>query len=231
MRGACAEVIGIPRRAETVEQALAMGHARERVFRVSGMILRPRFYEPVDVDRAAERRRLGLDPDRPTGLVLFGGHGSRVMLDIARRVERCERPVQMIFICGRNEALARRLRSLCLRYPLFVEGFTGEIPYYMKLADFFVGKPGPGSISEALAMRLPVIIERNAFTLPQERYNAEWVAAEQVGIVLPGFRRIGEAVDRLLEPGTFAGFAARASGSNNRAVFEIPDILGRLLSN
>ena len=54
------------------------------VFRTSGMILRPRFYEPVDVDRAAERKRLGLDPERPTGLVLFGGQGSKVMLEIAR---------------------------------------------------------------------------------------------------------------------------------------------------
>lgn len=214
---------------KAVAQALAMGHARERVFRVSGMILRPRFYESLEVDRAAERRRLGLDPERPTGLVLFGGHGSGAMLDIARRVERCECPVQMIFICGRSEALARRLRSLRLRYPLFVEGFTSEIPYYMKLADFFIGKPGPGSISEALAMRLPVIIERNAFTLPQERYNAEWVAAEQVGIVLPGFRRISEAVDRLLEPATLAGFTERAAGFKNRAVFEIPEILGRLM--
>ncbi len=47
------------------------------------MILRPRFYEPVNVDRARERERLGLDPSRPTGLVLFGGQGSKVMLEIS----------------------------------------------------------------------------------------------------------------------------------------------------
>ena len=45
--------------------------------------------------------------------------------------------------------------------PLFVEGFTAEMPYYMQLSDFFIGKPGPGSISEAIAMRLPVIVESN----------------------------------------------------------------------
>ncbi len=45
----------------------------------------------------------------------------------------------------------------------------------MHASDFFIGKPGPGSISEALAMKLPVIVERNAWTLPQERYNADWV--------------------------------------------------------
>jgi hypothetical protein len=73
------------------------------------------------------------------------------------------------------------------RNPMLVEGFTSEIPYYMALSDFFIGKPGPGSISEALAMKLPVIVERNSWTMPQERYNAEWVLEKQVGIVLHSF--------------------------------------------
>jgi hypothetical protein len=54
-------------------------------------------------------------------------------------------------------------------------GFAQNVEYYMALADFFIGKPGPGSISEALQFHLPVIVERNSKTLPQERYNAEWV--------------------------------------------------------
>ena len=65
----------------------------------------------------------------------------------------------------------------------------------MQLADYFIGKPGPGSISEAVAMRLPVIVERNAWTLPQERYNADWVREQGMGIVLPNFRGIAPAVD------------------------------------
>ncbi len=43
-------------------------------------------------------------------------------------------------------------------------------------------------------MKLPVIVERNAWTLPQERYNAEWVLENGVGMVLPGFRDIARAV-------------------------------------
>ena len=58
----------------------------------------------------------------------------------------------------------------------------------MSLADFFIGKPGPGSISEAVAMGLPVIVERNTWTLPQERYNADWVLERNAGLVLPNFR-------------------------------------------
>ena len=217
-----------------VAQARELGHPDRFVFRASGMILNPRFYAPIEADRSAERQRLGLDPQWPTGLVLFGGEGSAAMLEIARRLERAAQPLQLILICGRNQKLAATLRAMPRampsRMPMFVEGFTREVPYYMHLSDFFIGKPGPGSISEAIAMKLPVIVERNAWNLPQERYNCEWVREQDVGLVLRNFRGIAAAVKELLEPATYARMRANAAAQSNRAVFEIPDMLQRILS-
>ncbi|MGE5487157.1 MAG: glycosyltransferase [bacterium] len=213
-----------------VEQAHALGHTDDRILRASGMIIHPRFYEPVTVDRAAERRQLGLDPDRPTALVLFGGYGAGVMREIAARLEESGLGVQLIMICGRNEKLREELSRMRGRMPMFVEGFTTEVPYYMHLADFFIGKPGPGSISEALAMKLPVLVECNLWTLPQERYNAEWVRERGVGIVVRDFRReVAGAARTLLEPGNLERFRERAAAIGNRAVFEIADFLGTIL--
>jgi 1,2-diacylglycerol 3-beta-galactosyltransferase len=215
-----------------VEQALALGHPETKVHRVSGMILNPRFYdmEPGPegtpaAERAEARASLGFDPGLPVGLVLFGGQGAAVMLEIARNLP----DRQLVLICGHNRKLASRLRALPRRAPVFIEGFTQEVPRYMQLADYFIGKPGPGSISEAVAMRLPAIVECNAWTLPQERYNAEWVREQGVGVVLPNFRRIARAVDELLEPAAYARFRAAAERLHNRAVFEIPDILESII--
>ena len=186
---------------KAVAQARAMGHTDERIFRASGMILHPRFYEARVVDPAAERKRLGLRSDLPTGLVLFGGAGSKAMREIAERLNGSKLDLQLIFICGKNEELVKELKGLQWRVPHLIEGFTTKVNYYMQLSDFFIGKPGPGSVSEALAMHLPVIVECNAWTLPQERYNAEWVVEKEVGVVLPNFRKIESAVAGLIEPG------------------------------
>jgi hypothetical protein len=211
------------------EQACALGLADSRILRTSGMILNPKFYAPLSLDRAAERRRLGLQPDLPTGLVLFGGEGSGKMLEIARRLNRPDSGVQLILLCGKNEAIAGRLRALNPQIPMLVEGFTQDIPYYMKLADFFIGKPGPGSLSEALAMHLPVIVERNAWTLPHERYNIAWIEEQQAGIVVPGFSRIFQAVHRLLAPEAYSRFRERAGATRNVAVYEIVQYLEEIL--
>ncbi|MDR3699152.1 MAG: glycosyltransferase [Candidatus Sulfopaludibacter sp.] len=210
-------------------QAAAMGHQPQYVHRVSGMILNPSFYDVAPLEppeRAEARRKLGFDPEKPVGLVLFGGQGAAVMLEIARRVP----DRQLILVCGHNEKLASELRRLAAERaaPVFVEGFTKEVPRYMQLADYFIGKPGPGSLSEAAAMRLPVIVERNAWTLPQERYNADWVREQGIGIVLRNFRDVARAVDELLDPAAYARFRAATGRMQNRAVFEIPDILEKI---
>src|SRR5580704_15510995 len=80
-----------------IAQARSIGNPEDHIFRASGMILHPRFYEPPVENRAAERERLGLRADLPTGLVLFGGHGSKVMLEIAERLDRSPLDLQLIF--------------------------------------------------------------------------------------------------------------------------------------
>jgi 1,2-diacylglycerol 3-beta-galactosyltransferase len=205
-----------------VDQARATGYSDETIFRASGMILHPRFYDAPLPDVRAERAALGLKPDVPTALVMFGGYGSKAMIDIAARLDASNLNLQLIFVCGRNEQLAAALRGQQARLPRVIEGFTTKVNTYMQLSDFFIGKPGPGSVSEALAMHLPVIVECNSWTLPQERYNAKWIAENEVGFVLPNFRTVDKAAAQLIEPKTLRVYRANAAAMNNRAVFEIP---------
>jgi 1,2-diacylglycerol 3-beta-galactosyltransferase len=211
------------------DQALAAGHRADRVFKTSGMILKPRFYERIEVDCIAERKGFGLQPQCPTAIVLFGGHGSRVMVEITKRLDEADSGVQLILVCGHNHELAAELKSLKTKKPIAVVGFVHNVEYYMALADFFIGKPGPGSISEALQLHLPVIVECNASTLPQERYNAEWVTEKGYGIVVPNFKKIAPGVRLLLQSANFTKFRRNVSSYRNRALFEAPLILERVL--
>ncbi|MBW4684576.1 MAG: hypothetical protein KME40_05625 [Komarekiella atlantica HA4396-MV6] len=215
---------------KAVEQATSLGVQPERIIKTSGLIIHPRFYEPIPSERRIERESLGLAPDCLTGIVLFGGFGSKAMLEIAKRLECFQQKLQLIFICGRNEQLAVTLRESQGTQKRFVTSFTQDIPYYMHLADFFIGKPGGISISEALAMKLPMIVQRNAATLINERYNTEWIQQKKVGIVINSFRNIDQAVEKFLQPENFAQYRANVAAVNNQAVFEIPEILQNILT-
>jgi Glycosyltransferase family 28 C-terminal domain len=212
-----------------VEQARAFGHDNSHIFQASGMILRPEFYVEDNTDPAALRQEMGLRNDLPTAIVLFGGHGSTVMYYLTERLNTAGVPLQLILICGRNEELAAKFRAKKWDMPVHIVGFTKEVHKLMRAADFLIGKPGPGSIAEAMVRKLPVLIECNAWTLPQERYNAEWVTEKRVGIVLKSFDDVVDGVRRMLEPATLSEFRKNVAALNNRAIFEIPEMLAKLL--
>ena len=161
---------------------------------------------------------------------MFGGHGSASMLEIAKKLEQTANPLQLIFLCGHNLDLAARLRGLGLTRPAVIEGFTAKVDYFMSLSDFFIGKPGPGSISEALQFGLPVITEHSAGTMPQERYNGTWLVENRLGMVVQDFREIGTAVEQLLVEATFAEFRRNVSAYKNYAIFEAPLILDQIMA-
>jgi len=213
-------VCGTP---HALAQARAAGYRDGQLSLTSGMILRPAFHRPIEVDRAHELAALGLDPQRPTGLVMFGGQGSMQMVKIARLLGE----QQLILLCGHNQPLADTLRRLRRAAPHAVVGFTAEVGRWMKLADWFIGKPGPGSLSEAVQMGLPVITFSNAWTMPQERFNTRWVAEQGIGRVVPSVKALPQAVAGLLAE--LPALRRRVAAIDNRAVHEVPQILADLL--
>jgi UDP-N-acetylglucosamine:LPS N-acetylglucosamine transferase len=204
-------------------QARAAGYPDTRLFLTSGMILRPHFYRSAVHDRATERTGLGLPPDAPVAVVCFGGHGSMAMLKIARQLD----DLPLILLCGHNQLLADRLRALERTAPHVVLGYTDEMQRWLRLGDFLIGKPGPGSLSEAIHLGLPVVTTRNAWTMPQERYNTEWLSERGLGIVHGSMRTLRAGVDAALA--RLPELRANCARIDNRAVFELPQIFESLL--
>jgi UDP-N-acetylglucosamine:LPS N-acetylglucosamine transferase len=202
-------------------------YCRERLFQTSGMILAPSFYDPAP-EPPLTRDMLGLDGSRPTALIMFGGNGSAVARDIHERLMASGHGLQTIVMCGRNEVLRRALAKAPHCHAV---GFTDHVADYMRLADFFIGKPGPGSVSEALQMGLPVLVENNARTLVQERYNPVWVEERGAGLALQSFDDLGKALDYLLNDGVLERYQTRVKTMSNTAVFEIAELLPKILTN
>jgi glycosyl transferase family 28 len=212
------------------QQARDFGKTEQNLFQASGMILRPEFYAEQKESCSAIRQELGLDLQLPAGIVLFGGYGSNVIYDIVQRIDAARLPLQLILVCGKNEKLAARLQEQRWNTRVHVVGFTREVSRLMRAADFLIGKPGPGSIAEAMISGLPVLVECNSSTLPQERYNTEWVTEKRVGVVIRNFEReIVAAVQSFLVPGKLDQMKRNVNGLHNRSVFEIPEFLSGLL--
>jgi UDP-N-acetylglucosamine:LPS N-acetylglucosamine transferase len=212
-------------------QARTLGLADDRIARVSGMVLHPRFHRASEPGlRSRVREELGIGADDFAVLLLFGGKGSPEMEPLARALLERSPTWRVMALCGDNPALLARLGPLSegAGGRLHAFGFTTRVADYMAAADVLVTKPGPGSLAEAFAARLPVVVTRNRHTIPQERFNTDFVAERGLGYVVAHRREIADVVARLAESPQERGRlrANLAALLENRAVYEVIEMMG-----
>lgn len=121
-----------------------------------GIPIRPQFSTAIPKEEA--RARLGLDPDRPTVLLMGGSMGYGSLAKTLCELDDSPVDCQMICVCGRNEKVKAEIDGIQFRKKLLNFGYTNEISLLMDAADCIVSKPGGLTTSEALAKRLPIVI-------------------------------------------------------------------------
>lgn len=164
--------------------------------------------------KAEARARLDL-PEGFTCLVGFGAEG--VGTRQRRMVEEllgAGPNFRVVAVTGRNEALRKDLagiRSDRLR----VEGFVGDMASYLAAGDVFVGKAGPGSVYEALAVGRPVIL--TGYAALNERAVTRFVGREGLGSYAPATATLVREVRRYAQDPALLEEAARRCRALNLA--------------
>ena len=101
----------------------------------------------------------------------------------ARAIDASGLDLGLVIVCGRNQRLKTGLESEKWENPIFIYGFTREMPDFMRASDFIVTKAGPGTIAEALNAELPIILYSK---LPgQEDGNVTFLQEEGAGVWAP----------------------------------------------
>ncbi|WP_018605220.1 MGDG synthase family glycosyltransferase [Uliginosibacterium gangwonense] len=140
---------------------------------VTGIPIMPAFGQALD--RKACAAEYGLDPARPTVLLMGGGAGLGSLDAVAERLLSVAGDYQLIALAGKNKAALEALQGLTARYPgrLFPQGFTNKVEHLMACADLVITKPGGLTASECLAVGLPMIV--NSPIPGQEERNADFL--------------------------------------------------------
>lgn len=156
-------------------QARALGAA---AVTVSGPVAAARFTPVTQAGRRAARLRLGLPEHGALALLVAGSWGVGPIEEVAATIEAGGSAVPVV-VCGRNQALAERLRAAGIEY---VYGWVEDMPALMSAADVLVQNAGGLTSLEAFASGLPVASYRcipghgqtNAAAL-QEAGLAAWI--------------------------------------------------------
>ena len=166
-----------------------------------GMPIDPKFTTPTE-GKEELQRKLGLTPGKPVVLLVGGGDGAGGLRSIVQAISQARLPVQLLIVTGRNTRLYTHLQRIraSLRVPAKIFGFVHNIPEMMRAADVIITKAGPGTICEALACGLPIIL--SAFVPGQEEGNVTFVTGNHVGTLAHDLGEMINVLRLLVKPGS-----------------------------
>lgn len=202
-----------------------------------GLPIRPAFGKAFR-SKPELRRELGLRPDVPMLLLIGGGEGMGRMAEttevIAMRLaaegKEADSPLaQLVVVCGSNQGLQENLSSRAWPIPVWVKGYIPNVWDWMAACDCLITKAGPGTVAEAMALGLPIVL--SGFIPGQESANVPFVLRNGAGVYLEDPLMIAELVFGWLgsEREVMAQFAERSSHSGHpQAAYEIVDDIAAL---
>lgn len=182
---------------EARELVIEFGMPAEKIA-VHGQPISLKFAKVGD-DRTACRHRLGLEVERPAVLITGGGEGDEQMYQVVLHLARSIPQAQLLVVAGRNETLKEKLERHPWEIPIRIYGFVNNMPELMSAADILLTKAGPGTISEAFAARLPVVLFD--YIPGQETGNITYVESHNAGIYVPQPDKIAHIISDWLSPG------------------------------
>ncbi len=166
-----------------------------------GMPIDPKFTLKV-AEKARLQQKFGLRSGLPVILLVGGGDGAGGLQAAVRAISQAHLPVQLLIVTGRNRRLYTHLQrtraSLHVHATIF--GFVQNMPELMHAADIIITKAGPGTICEALACNLPIIL--SGYVPGQEEGNVDYVIDNEVGELALDAATLIDALRRLIIPGS-----------------------------
>lgn len=165
----------------TSKQTLLGKKILEEEIEITGLPLRLDFLNQQKTKQQL-RVQYEISQNKNVILIMMGGTGGRLSYQYVKAIIKGPLNLHCIVCAGRNQKLGKKIKSIepADGNSIEIVPFTEKVQELFALSDLIITKPGPGTINEAIAYKLPILIDRINPPLFWESANVELV--EKMGI-------------------------------------------------
>ena len=166
--------------------------------KVTGIPTLSKFYSRHN--KAKIRKELGLELDKFTVLIMFGGGEWGGTYKIYKElVKAYKKDLQIIVINGNNKRTFNKIAKAKTpdNIKLLNIGYTTEVEKYMGAADIALTKAGGLSTTEMVNIGLPLLISTKVYG--QEERNLKFMVAHGVALSFKNVKDLSEKIDIAME--------------------------------
>ncbi len=181
------------------QDLVSEGMPKEKIF-ATGIPVGYKFR--IEYDKQALFKKFKLDPAIPVILMMGGGLGLGGVKDALMQIEKLKMSLQILVVTGANVSLWSEINEYAhkSKHHITVWGYSHNIQELMAVATFLISKPGALTVSEALAMELPMVLH-NPIPGP-EADNAQFISQNGAAVWVKHQDTLDAAVREILSDST-----------------------------
>lgn len=181
-----------------IESLIAKSQIPRSCIEKTGFIIRPDFFEIKDINTI--KKNLNISLHRPVILLLLGAVGLKALYNFVEELTKLKTEAHILICIGRQDELRSKINAL--EFPSYISktiiGFTDRISDLMAISDLFITKSGSVSVSEAIYMKLPIILDATTSLLRWEAYNHRFILDNNFGTTIDQLENLSDLVTDLL---------------------------------
>lgn len=163
-----------------------------------GYPIRDSFFEPHN--KAAICKEWNIPTNKFIIMILMGGLGSYASYLYAKKIAAMNVNTHVLVCTGRNTAIADKIKKIKCTPGVSITTipFTKKIADLMFVSNLFISKPGSGSVSEAVHMKLPMLLDSTCSALNWEQANLTLVKQHGWGDVVYKFKDLEPMIKKFV---------------------------------
>lgn len=182
---------------DDVAERLVKKNVERKKIKTLGIPFDSKFNQAIQKNEVI--KKLGLNPDLPTILIMGGGHGLGPINTIIKSLENIKQEFQQIVVAGSNAKLYKSLLKEIntFKKKTIIFGYADNIHELMGISTLIITKPGGITTAEALTKNMPIIIVN---PIPgQEANNTSFLTARNAAIKVDDPAQMDKIVGELLQ--------------------------------
>ncbi len=181
-----------------IEECISEGFKKEQLLPF-GLPVDERTLEVIDKKTA--RKKLGLDENLFTIMVMFGGGywsgGLKIFKNLIKALKG--RKAQVIMINGKDKKGFNKIEKMKFDDNIKVlnVGFTGEVPTYLSASNVILNKFGGSSVTEMINKSVPMLITEHLAA--QEKHNLVYMKKKGVALSFKNAKELKQNILMLMD--------------------------------
>lgn len=212
---------------------LSKGVAQSAIH-VTGLPIKSDFFEKKNIN--ALKQQYNIEENKKVILLMMGGIGNKKIINYAKHLLCIKNAGFHVLACiGKSEILKSELSSLPIdpSNSLSIIPFTSRVSDLIAISDLMITKPGPGAMTEAAALHVPILVDHTSPCLRWEKGNLDYIRKHQIGEEIIDLNQLPDLLKKYLYDELIRSqIQARYSQiPQNQFKMKIQEIVDEMLSN